>query len=185
MPTRDDAIEVLRSQAALTAQEAEALIDAVAQVAADEVLEQIAGEEPPTGTAAELRAIRVARICGRLGRMLSARELEVLLRVPPATARSTLARVKAGWPRQADAWAAAHVRGQLDEVEDASTDEHGERWRISFNDDAALALAVDRLRREGMSRNLVVERSAQELLVPKQMRDRQGQMRDPREVLGI
>ena len=98
MPTRDDAIEVLRSQAALTAKEAEALVDAVAQVAADEVLEQIAGEDPVTGTATERRAMRVARICEQLGRLLSPREVEVLLRVPPTTARTTLARVRAGWP---------------------------------------------------------------------------------------
>lgn len=185
MPTRDDAIAVLRDQAALTPAEAEAIVDAVAEVAAEDVLEQIAGGEPVTGTAAELRAIRVARICLHLGRLLSAREVEVLLRVPPPTARSTLGRVRAGWPSHTDAWIAALVTSQLDKVEDASTDEDGERWRIVFNDDAALDHAAERLRREGMSRNLSVTRSAQELLVPKQMRDRHGQLRDPRKVLGI
>jgi hypothetical protein len=185
MPTREDAVAALRDQAALTQAEAAAVVDAVAAVAADEVLEQIAGEEPTTGTAAELRAIRVARICNRVGRLLSAREVEVLLRVPPATARSTLGRVRAGWPSHSDAWIAELVKAQLDKVEDASTDEEGERWRIIFNDNAALGYAAERLRREGMSRDLLISAGKQELLVPKQMRDRRGQLRDPRKVLGL
>jgi hypothetical protein len=185
MPTRDDAIHVLQDQAALTPEEAATVVDAVAAVAAEDVFLEIAGEEPVTGTATERRAMRVARISDQLGRLLSQREVEVLLRVPGSTARSTLARVRAGWPAKVDGWIAAQIVSHLDRIEDASTQAEGKRWRIIFNDDAALSYAAERLRREGMTRDLLPTVTKQELLVPKQMRDRRGQLRDPRKVLGL
>ena len=185
MATRDDAIRELQDYAGLTATEAGAVIEAVTAAAQEEAIDQIANDALVPASVADARVARVARICAHLGRLLSPTELEIILRVPRPTAQSTLNRLRAGYRGEVDAWMKKIVVDAQDSVEDASTEEAGERWRITFNDPIAIDYALELLRRQGMTRDLNANKTRQTLIVPKEMRDRQGNMRESRSVLGL
>lgn len=185
MASQRDAIAQLEKYAALTAADAKSVVDAVVAAAQEEAVDQIANDALVPTSVADARVVRLARICGHLGRLLSQTEVEVLLRVPPSTARSTLNRLRAGYRQEAAEWATRIVTEQVESVVDATTQDAGPRWRITFNDPAAIDYAVAVLRREGMTRGIAVNMAKQTLILPQTMRDRQGKPRKSREVLGV
>jgi hypothetical protein len=185
MGEKGDAVEQLRHYAALTEDEASALVDAVVAAAAGEAIDQIANDALIPASVADARVVRLARICAHLGRLLSPTEIEVVLRVPPSTARSTVRRLRALYRSEIEQWIRSLVTSQLAETEDASSELAGQRWRFTFNDPNAIEYAMEILRREGMTRDIAVNEQQQSLTVPKQMRDRQGNRRDSKGVLGL
>ena len=185
MATRDEALEHLQRFAALTAPEANALLEAVVGAMGDEAIDAIADEQPLPTAVAEARAARVARISRRLGRLLRPLEIEVLLRVPRSTATGIVNRVRATYPQLVEDWTRQLVGEQAEEPEDISTDDEPDRWRVVFNDPVVIDYAYDLLRREGMTRNIVRRRTEQALVFPAQVRDRHGEMRNVFEVIGV
>ncbi len=185
MADKADAIEQLREYAALTEAEATAVVDAVIAAAEEEAIDQIANDALIPASVADARVVRVARICAHIGRLLSPTEIEVILRIPPTTARSTTRRLRALYRSEIETWIKQLVISQLAETEDASTELAGDRWRFIFNDPTAIEYAAEILRREGMTRDIAINEQQQSLTVPKQMRDRQGNTRDSKQVLGL
>lgn len=185
MANRDEAIAQLQRYAALTAPEAGSVVDAVIAAAQEEAIEQIANDALVPASVADARVARIARICAHVGRLLSLTEVEVILRVPPQTARSTLNRLRAGYRGEVDGWIKRIVIDAKATIDDASTQESGKRWRITFNDSIAIDYAIELLRREGMTRDINANRSQQTLTMPQEMRDRQGHTRKSRDVLGL
>lgn len=185
MATRDDAISQLQQYAGLTVAEAAQVVDAVVTAAQQEAIDQIADDALVPASVADARVARIARICAHLGRLLSATEVEVVLRVPPQTAQSTLSRLRAGYRGEVGRWMKQIVRDAKADITDVSTPASGNLWRIAFNDPAAINYAVELLRQQGMTRAIVPDRAQQTLTVPELMRDRQGNMRKSLEVLGL
>jgi len=183
--TAEDAVAQLQEYAALSAAEAPDLFNAVTTAAQQEAIDLIADDALVPASVADVRVARVARICAQLGRLRSPTEVAVVLRVPTTTARSTISRLRALYRGEVETWAKALIAAQVASVEDASSEALGERWRITFNDPSALDYSVEMLRREGMTRDIDVRKPQQTLTVPKRMRDRRGEMRDAREVLGV
>jgi hypothetical protein len=185
MATRDEAIGQLQLYAGLTAAEAGQVVEAVAVAAQEEAIDQIANDALVPASVADARVARIARICAHLGRLLSPTEVEVVLRVPPQTAQSTLNRLRAGYRGEVNGWMKQIVRDAKADIEDASTPASGNYWRIIFNDPIAISYAIELLRQQGMTRAIVADRAQQTLTVPEEMRDRQGNMRKSLEVLGL
>jgi hypothetical protein len=175
----------LQRYAALTEAQAAEVVDAVSAAAEGEAIDQIADDALVPASVADARVVRVARICGHLGRLVSPTEIEVILRVSRATARSTISRLRALYRSEVDGWIRQLVVSQVAQTDDVSSQAAGGHWRITFNDQMAIDYAVEILRREGMTRDIVANLQQQTLTVPKEMRDRQGNTRQPLEVLGI
>jgi len=187
MATRDDAIAHLQRYAALTAEEAAELVDAVREAAADEAVDAIAEPNPaPTGLA-DIRAARMVRICNHLHppRLLRPVEVGVIFRVQPTMARSVINRVRAAYPQLADEWTRELISAQANAPEDISTDDLPDHWRVVFNDPVVIDYAYDLLDREGMTRDVVRRRSEQALEFPREVRDRRGTLRSVLAVLGL
>lgn len=181
----DDAVVQLQQYAALNEPDARAVVEAVLGAARDEALDQIVDDSLVPASVADARTARLARICSHLGRLLSPGEVEVILRVPPPTAQSTLNRLRAGYRHQVDGWIRNLVVQQAEPAQDVSTDTDPDRWLISFKDPTSLDYAVELLRRIGMTRGISVDRKQQTLTVPKLMRDRRGDQASPLDVLGL
>src|SRR5262249_41434904 len=145
----------------------------------------IADDTPPPSAVADARAARVVRICRELGRLLRPIEIEVILRIPSTTSVSVLNRVRALYPRLADDWTKHLIASQAERPVDIGTSTDSDRWRIVFGDPVVVEYAYDRLRREGMTREVSRRAVEQALELPGVIRDRHGSNRSVFEVLGI
>src|SRR5438128_4048 len=83
---------VLARLASLTAEHAKQVVDAVEQGIRDEAFDTIAGTGPVPSAMTDARAARLHYIARRLGRPLRRREVEVVFRIPPSTARAVVGR---------------------------------------------------------------------------------------------
>ena len=184
MANRNDAVGQLQAYAALTAAEAGAVVDAVIAAAQEEAIDQIANDVLVPASIADARVARLARICAHVGRLLSPTEVEVILRIAPQTAQSTLNRLRAGYRGEVGGWMKRIVVTTASVV-DASTQESPKRWRVTFSDPMAVDYALEFLRREGMTRDITANRTQQTLTMPQEMQDRQGNVRGSRAVLGL
>src|SRR5881227_511981 len=140
MATRDQAIDHLQRFAALTAEEAIELVDAVRSAAADEAVDAIAEELPLPSALGDARAARVVRICRSLDppRLLRPIEVATIFRVQPTVARQVINRVRAGYPHIVDAWTRELISQQANPPIDISDEELRDQWRLTFNDPIVL-----------------------------------------------
>ncbi len=176
---RSAAETALREYAGLTQADARVLVRAVVVAAEHEALDLIAGDTPVPSSIADGRALRLKRICDEAGRMLRPREVEVVLRVPPATATATVRRMMATYPGSVD----RHLRGLLQHtatVTETGSAEGGLRYSIYFDEPAALDFAHQLLQRRGLTRDVRMRRSEQTLDVPRRIGGA-----DPLQTLGI
>src|SRR5437870_203197 len=91
--SRQKAVGRFRSLAGSS--EAEKLVDALEQAARDQLLETITGAGPVPSSMVATRAELLYYACTRAERILEQREVEVLFRTLPATARAILATMHA------------------------------------------------------------------------------------------
>jgi hypothetical protein len=97
-----DARAALEDYAGLDATQAGSLLDAVLAAAELETLEVLAGDAPAPSSLADARALRLRYLTEKAKRALKPREVEVILRVAPSVALSTLRRINATYPRVVD-----------------------------------------------------------------------------------
>jgi hypothetical protein len=142
---RTAAAEVL--EAAGSGADLQALLDAIETAAIEEALDLIAGTDPIPSSMLDARALRLRRICERLGRGLSERETEVVFRIASSAARSVENRMQATYPRQMDRIREARKEAMRNgaavrRIHPAGEDE---RYRVHFPQPSALALARELL----------------------------------------
>jgi hypothetical protein len=183
MPTEDDAVQVARTYGGLTAEQARTLVKAVIAGARAEALELLAGTEAVPSNLGDARALRLRYICQELGRPARHREVELIFRVTPAAAAGIVKRMQATYMTVLDGLFRARLRESASAV--AAGDLDDLRYTISFDEEALLDYARQLLQRAGMTRGVVVRRSALTLDVPRRMQARSGGERDPAEVLGL
>jgi hypothetical protein len=176
---RAAAERALQDYVGLTQQDAKALLRAVLAAAETEALELIAGNTPVPSSVADGRALRLKLICDAAGRMLRPREVEVVLRVPPATAAATIRRMIATYPASVDAHLRETVRRTATVTPTGST-ETGLRYSVYFDEPAALDFAHQLLQRRGLTRDVRVRRAEQTLDLPRKIG-----ATNPLDVLGL
>jgi hypothetical protein len=176
---RDAARAALEEYAGLDETRAEALLDAVVAAAEREALELIAGDEPVPGSLPEARALRLRYITEKAGRALRPREVEVILRVSPATALSTVRKLNSTYPRLVDAYLKQLVQ-ETSTITKAGDQKTGFRYLIAFDELGTLDYAYQLLQRKGLAHGVRVRRSEQALDVPRRIDNR-----DPLRSLGL
>jgi hypothetical protein len=183
MATEDEAAQIARRYAGLTAEQARAFVKAVIAGARAEALELIAGAEAVPTSLADTRALRLRYVCQELGRPVRSREVEVIFRVTPSTAAGILRRMQATYMTVLEELFQSRLRESGRAVHAGNLDDP--RYEISFEDETVLDYARQVLEREGMTRGVTVRRSTLVLDVPNRIEDRTGKQRDVAEVLGI
>jgi hypothetical protein len=164
--TRDDAKAALIEYAGLSDAQARSLLSAVLAAAEREALELVAGGEPVPSSIADARALRLRYISEAAQRALKPREVEVVLRVAPSTALSTIRRMNAMYARAVDPYLKAIVRdtATVTETGDAET---GLRYAVFFDEPTGLDYAYQLLQRRGMTHGVRVQRANQTLDLPR------------------
>jgi hypothetical protein len=136
------------------------LVDAIGQAATEDALEVLTGGPPPFGSAAEIRAARLARITrrfvavlaekGRPTRALSRLEVQTVFRVPATTARTIDLRMRAMWPDLDNELLRTEVTAGCEEVSRPGSNQEGYRIRIKSKSDSAQRAAETLLERSGL-----------------------------------
>jgi hypothetical protein len=182
----DVAADVLERFAGLSPADARRLAEAARDAGASEALETIGGSNPMPSAIADARALRLRHITELYGRTLRPREVEVVLRVTPATAASTERRMRATYAGALDAYMHTLVRESATVAKIGSLDDpSGLRYEVSFDEPGALDYAIQLLQRAGLTRGLRVVRASQMLQVPRKVIDRAAVERDPLTALGL
>jgi hypothetical protein len=163
---KDAAKSTLVEYAGLTASEADKVVAAVLDAAEREVLELLAGDAPVPSSLTDARALRLRYITESLGRALRSREVEVILRVSPSLAVSSLRRLNATYPRAVDRYLKVVV-SQTATVTRTGDAEKGYRYQIYFDDPAGLEYAYQLLQRQGLTHDVRVRRPDQLLDLPR------------------
>lgn len=187
MATREDAIQQLSYYVAISRAEAEALVDAVGAAAAAEAFEAITAPSPASSPLLEGRVDRLARICAHLDppRLLRTVEVAALFGLPLPQIRGFINEVRGSYPQLANEWIRGLVRSQADSPEEILDEGRPGYWRVRFKDPEALEFAYELLRREGMTKGILVNQSELVLEYPRRLADANGQMRGVASVLGL
>jgi hypothetical protein len=121
-------------------------VDSVIAGAVDQAFEFINGSGPlPTGMITA-RADQVRFICERAGRILSQREIEVLLRITGASARAVVTTMNATYAEALGKKRLEWMR-QDATVSASGTDEAGLSWTLRFTEGSTLETAWTELQR--------------------------------------
>ena len=179
MADKQTAVSVVRRQTGLTQDESAQLVDAVLAGVADEALDAIAGSGAVPSSMSDARAARLHFIARRLKRPLRRREVEVVFRVPPATARSIISRMVATYPEVID------ERALLAAIRAGATPATGEKGRyvVHFDDETAYAAAYLMLNQRGLTQDVRMNEDALTVDLPRRMGPRKSV--NPLTVLGI
>src|SRR5215203_3447794 len=171
---KEAAAKALIADAGCVPDRARALVDAFAEVVAQEALAVIAG------TAEVATGVIDARVA-RLRRLVDALPEESVSRTPTNSARSSRSPSRRRGtssaptkPRYPSAY-----RGRVEAAVKSATAEAktiGARdvWVIEFDDPDALDYSYDLLKRRGLTKGLERDRAAQTLRVPRDQKDRNG-----------
>jgi len=163
--------------------EAERLVDAALAGIVDQALETISGYGPVPTAMGDLKADQVRYACLRAGRMLKQKEVEVLFRVKPTTARNILSGLRAVYGGLLRDQALAEMRSDAT-VTGGGSAETELTWRIKFTERATYDSALAELGRQRLL-DVADERPMQRTVeIPRRIR-RGSKVVKPLELLGI
>jgi hypothetical protein len=153
---RVTAVERFTSLAGLSEEQADALVDSAIQASVDQVLETIAGSGPVASSVIALRAELARFVCETAKRIIDQREVEVLFRATPTSAKAILTTMRATYEEALREEFVEHMR--LDAaVRAAGTENTGLTWRVTFSEAATFDIARSELHRLGLDSSLVDE----------------------------
>lgn len=133
---------------------ARALLEAHLYGALDLAMEEVAGSGPIATSMTSAKADHLKSTCLRAGRILTEREVEVILRSPPSTARSVLTRMKATYEEALREQFLDHMRNDA-VVRQTGTDEQGLLWELEFTEAGTFELCLSEIRRLGVPRDSI------------------------------
>ena len=171
---KEAAAKALIADAGCVPDRARALVDAFAEVVAQEALAVIAGTAEVATGVIDARVARLRRLVDALPeeeRFPDAYELGAIFKITESQARNVIRTYQARYP--------SAYRGRVEAAVKSATAEAktiGARdvWVIEFDDPDALDYAYDLLKRRGLTKGLERDRPAQTLRVPRDQKDRNG-----------
>ena len=143
---KQEAVERFVSLAGLSPTAAEALVEAALQAAVNQTLDTMMGSGPVPSAMTAIRADNLRYVCLQAGRVLTQREVGVLFRTTPASARSILVTMSAIYEQALHAQFVAEMRGAAT-VEITGTKDKGLNWTVRFSQRAAYDTARAELER--------------------------------------
>ncbi len=173
--TTQAASDALQADAGCTEDRADALISAVRAAAADEALAIVAGVDQSVGSAVDRRVATLHRIIGALPdteALPNSYEIGAIFRITPEQGRRVLRTFQARFSKSyRDRLQAALAAAKIEKKSQNGTPV----FIFSFNDPSVLEYAIDRLRRRGLTRSVIPDRTKLTLIVNRAERDRFGQ----------
>jgi hypothetical protein len=143
---KQEAVDRFVSLAGLSPPDAETLVEAALQAAVDQALDTMMGSGPVPSAMTAARADNLRYVCLQAGRVLTQREVGVLFRTTPASARSILVTMSAIYEQALHAQFVAEMRGAAT-VEQTGTKDQGLNWKVRFSQRAAYDTARAELER--------------------------------------
>jgi hypothetical protein len=170
---RLEAIDRFVSLAGLSEPSAEALVDAALQAAVDQTLDTIMGSGPVPSAMTAIRADNLRYACLQAGRVLTQREVGVLFRTTPTSARSILITMSATYEQALHLQFVAEMR-EAATVEQAGTQDKGLTWNVRFSQRAAYDTARAELERLNLLKFATFDDDAATVEFLKSVRTSQG-----------
>lgn len=170
------AARALVSDAGCLPDRARVLTDAVAQVAAADALDVIAGTAAVSTSVIDTRVSRLRKIVERMSddeSFPNAYELGVVFRVTAAQAQRVINTYQARYSAEYRGHMKREVEAALETAEAVTIDET-QKWRVGFGDPNVLGFAYDTLKRRGLVKTLVRDTVAMTLAADSDQKDRHG-----------
>jgi hypothetical protein len=149
--------------------------------ASDQAAETVTGSAAPPSAMTALRAEHLYFVCLRANRVLKQREVEVLWRVKPATAKSILTSMRASYEEAVRSRFADRMRTDA-VVEATGSTDAGLTWTLRFSDPTNAEFAWSEIQRLGLDR--YCDYSGRTVVVPRELRKGRELLR-PLDQLGL
>jgi hypothetical protein len=143
------AVDRLVMLGGLSKSEATGLVDATLAGAVDHAFELISGDGPVPTSMTTSKADQLRWICDRLGRLVSQREVELVFRITPATARTILNTMLATYEEGLREQFLDRMRTDATVLATGS-DEEGLTWTLRFSEASTYEAAWTELARLGL-----------------------------------
>jgi hypothetical protein len=168
-----EAVARFVSLAGLSQPSAEALVEAALQAAVDQTLDTMMGSGPVPSAVTAIRADNLRYVCLQAGRVLTQREVGVLFRTTPASARSILVTMSAIYEQALHAQFVAEMRAAAT-VEQTGTKDKGFNWKVRFSQRAAYDTARAELERTDLLKFVVFDDDAASVEFPQTVKNPHG-----------
>jgi ribosomal protein S10 len=146
--------EVLVQLSGTSGKQLDQLVAAIKEAAIEEAFDYVTGESPVPSSMVDARALRLRRLCHHARRPLRQREIEIVFRIGPATARTVNARMHATYPLEIRSLAAEMKKAMQ---ADATTtrykdDDSVARYKVAFGSIGSREFADTLLAEAGLAK---------------------------------
>jgi hypothetical protein len=160
------AVDRLRILGGLSHDRATALVDAMVDGAVDHAFELINGSGPVPTSMSTSKADQLRWICERLGRLVTQREVEILFRITPTSARTILNTMLATYEEGLHEQFLARMRDDAT-VLPSGTEDAGLTWTLRFTEASTYETALSELARLDLVRQSEAQASHHRVTVPR------------------
>jgi hypothetical protein len=160
------AVERLRTLGGLSHGRATALVDAIVDGAVDHAFELINGSGPVPTSMSTSKADQLRWICERLGRLVTQREVEIVFRITPTSARTILNTMLATYEEGLHEQFLARMRDDATVVP-SGTEDAGLTWTLRFTEASTYETAQSELARADLLRQSEAQASHHRITVPR------------------
>jgi hypothetical protein len=160
------AVDRLTTLGGLSHDRAAALVDAMVDAAVDHAFELINGSGPVPTSMTTSKADQLRWICERLGRLVTQREVEILFRITPTSARTILNTMLATYEEGLHEQFLARMRDDAT-VLPSGTEDAGLTWTLRFTEASTYEAAMSELERLDLHRQSDAQASHHRIIVPR------------------
>ncbi|HEY6415454.1 MAG TPA: hypothetical protein VIX41_04425 [Acidimicrobiales bacterium] len=160
------AVDRLRTLGGLSHDRATALVDAMVDGAVDHAFELVNGSGPVPTSMTTSKADQLRWICERLGRLVTQREVEILFRITPTSARTILNTMLATYEEGLHEQFLARMRDDATVVP-SGTEDAGLTWTLRFTEASTYEAAMSELARLDLHRQSEAQASQHRITVPR------------------
>jgi hypothetical protein len=160
------AVDRLVTLGGLPHDRATALVDAMVDGAVDHAFELINGSGPVPTSMTTSKADQLRWICERLGRLVTQREVEILFRITPTSARTILNTMLATYEEGLHEQFLARMRDDATVVP-SGTEDAGLTWTLRFTEASTYETALSGLARLDLLRQSEAQASHHRITVPR------------------
>lgn len=160
------AVDRLKTLGGLSQEQATALVDAVVAGAIDHAFELINGSGPVPTSMSTAKADQLRWVCERVGRLVSQREVEILFRITPTSARTVLNTMLATYEEGLRDQFLERMRTDAT-VLPSGSDDVGLTWTLRFTEASTFDAAWSELLRLGLLGQSEAHPSHRKITIPR------------------
>jgi hypothetical protein len=160
------AVDRLVTLGGLSHDKAAALVDAVIDGAVDHAFELVNGSGPVPTSLSTAKADQLRWVCERLGRLVTQREVEIVFRITPASARTILNTMLATYEEGLHEQFLARMRDDATTLSSGS-EEAGLTWTLRFTEASTFEAARSELARLDLLGETDAHASQRRITIPR------------------